>query len=137
MSIPVTTLKFQGVQQNTALHLRDRAHQGGQYSRKKISVPATTLVTLIGAADLFGAKTKTITVVNRTTGTVLGAGSIVLVGPTEDQIDEQISTGDFDTIAAGSSKSVSFETAHRFWAVQVLGGASDTEVDVYIDVNQG
>ena len=126
----------QGIDENTVLNLRERAWNGGQYEILGKIIPDSTVVDgILGEVDLKGTAQKTITVVN-VGGQPLGAGSIIFAGPAKGKVIEQISTADFDALAAGGVVSFSLTQANRFWDLRLVGGASgNTKVDVYVDVN--
>ena len=101
----------------------------------KTILNAATVGGLLGEVDLLGAAQKTITVVN-VGANPLGVGSIIFAGPAKGQVTEEISTADFDALAAGAVVSFSTGLANRHWDLTLVGGAGgDTKVDVYVDVN--
>lgn len=136
MGIQETTLKIgEPIFQNPALHLRERGWNGGQYQiLGKTIADSATVAGLLGELDLLGVAVKTITVHN-VGANPLGVGSKVLGGPVIGAVTEEVSTGDYDSLAAGVVKSFSSTDAIRHWDLTLVGGGGgDTKVNIYVDV---
>lgn len=116
--------------------VKEREKTGSQFASSEKTV--TTSVVPAFAADLFGIKTKTITLKN-TGGTALaGTGNAIQVSPTGETGDwEDLDATAFDALASNAIKSLTFETAHRFWRILANTGAGTTTVKAWIDGNIG